>query len=112
VATIFKIAPKGKYTTLHNFNGLPDGGNPLATRPQAPNGKLYGTASDLGNAGGHGKVGAAVRILGTDLTGATSVTFNGNVAKFKIISKSETDSNVRSGATTGTVEVTTKNTLN
>ena len=58
-----------------------------------------------------GKVGAAVRILGTDLTGATSVTFNGTAAKFKVISKSEIETNVPSGATTGTVEVTTKNTL-
>jgi uncharacterized protein (TIGR03437 family) len=58
-----------------------------------------------------GRVGAAVRILGTDLTGATSVTFNGTAAKFKIISKSEIETNVPSGATTGTVEVTTKNTL-
>ena len=54
--TIFKITPKGEYTTLHNFNGIPDGGNPLATMLQAPNGKLYGTASDLGNAGSYGTV--------------------------------------------------------
>jgi uncharacterized repeat protein (TIGR03803 family) len=54
--TIFKITPKGKYTTLHNFNGLPDGGNPLAMLVQAPNGKFYGTASSLGNAGSYGTV--------------------------------------------------------
>jgi uncharacterized repeat protein (TIGR03803 family) len=54
--TIFKITPKGKYTTLHNFNGIPDGGLPLATMTQAPNGKLYGTASTLGNAGNYGTV--------------------------------------------------------
>jgi uncharacterized protein (TIGR03437 family) len=58
-----------------------------------------------------GKVGAAIRILGTDLTGATSVSFNGTAAKFKVISNSEIETNVPSGATTGTVEVTTKNTL-
>ena len=54
--TIFMITPKGKYTTLHNFNGIPDGGLPLATMTQAPNGKLYGTAASLGNAGSYGTV--------------------------------------------------------
>ena len=54
--TIFKITPKGKYSTIHNFNGIPDGGAPLATMTQAPNGKLYGTASTLGNAGSYGTV--------------------------------------------------------
>jgi len=59
-----------------------------------------------------GKVGAAVRILGTDLTGATSVTFNGTAAEFKVISASEIQTDVPSGATTGTVEVkTAKGTL-
>jgi uncharacterized protein (TIGR03437 family) len=59
-----------------------------------------------------GNVGAAVRILGTDLTGATSVTFNGTAAEFKVISKSEIETTVPSGATTGTVDVkTAKNTL-
>jgi uncharacterized repeat protein (TIGR03803 family) len=34
-----------------------------------------------------GKVGKAVKILGTDLTGATSVTFNGTAAGFKVVSR-------------------------
>jgi uncharacterized protein (TIGR03437 family) len=54
-----------------------------------------------------GEVGAAVRILGTDLTGATSVTFNGAAAEFRVISQSEIQTNVPSGAATGTVEVKT-----
>jgi len=37
--------------------------------------------------------------------GETSVTFSGTAAKFKVISKSEIETNVPSGATTGTVEV-------
>jgi uncharacterized protein (TIGR03437 family) len=53
-----------------------------------------------------GKLGAAVKILGTDLTGATSVTFNGTAAKFTVVSKSEIKTTVPTGATTGTVEVT------
>jgi uncharacterized protein (TIGR03437 family) len=42
-----------------------------------------------------------------DLTGATSVTFNGTVAKFTVVSKSEIKTTVPTGATTGLVEVTT-----
>jgi len=52
-------------------------------------------------------VGAAVKILGTNLTGATSVTFNGTAATFTVVSKSEITTTVPAGATTGTVEVTT-----
>ena len=59
-----------------------------------------------------GKVGAAVRILGTDLTDATSVTFNGTAAKFKVTSNSEIETTVPLGATNGRVEVkTSKNML-
>jgi uncharacterized protein (TIGR03437 family) len=54
-----------------------------------------------------GKVGAAVKILGTDLTGASRVTFNGTAARFTVVSKSEIKTTVPAGATTGTVEVTT-----
>ena len=54
-----------------------------------------------------GKVGAAVNILGTDLTGATSVTFHGTAAVFKVVSASVIKTTVPQGATTGTVEVKT-----
>ncbi len=40
-----------------------------------------------------GKVKAKVKILGTDLTGATSVTFNGTPAIFKVASSSEITTN-------------------
>jgi uncharacterized protein (TIGR03437 family) len=46
-------------------------------------------------------------ILGTDLTGATSVTFNGTAAAFSVVSSSEITTTVPTGATTGTVQVTT-----
>jgi uncharacterized protein (TIGR03437 family) len=59
------------------------------------------------------KVGAVVDVLGTNLTGATSVTFNGVPAVFIIKSPTEITTNVPSGATTGTISVTTpRGTLN
>jgi uncharacterized repeat protein (TIGR03803 family) len=56
-----------------------------------------------------GKVGAAVKILGTNLTGATSVSFNGTGAVFEVVSSSEITTTVPTGATTGTVQVVTPN---
>jgi hypothetical protein len=54
-----------------------------------------------------GKVGAAVKILGTNLTGATGVSFNGTAAVFKVVSSSEITTSVPAGATTGKVKVVT-----
>jgi uncharacterized repeat protein (TIGR03803 family) len=133
--TVFKITPNGKFTTLHNFDST-DGSYLYAGLIQATNGIFYGATYAGGSSTAcpygcgtvfslsvglgpfvetlpnSGKVGAAVRILGTDLTGATSVTFNGTAAEFKVISKSEIETTVPSGATTGTVDVkTAKNTL-
>jgi uncharacterized repeat protein (TIGR03803 family) len=54
-----------------------------------------------------GKVGAHVKILGTDLTGATSVSFNGTAAVFTVVSPSLITTTVPAGATTGKVEVAT-----
>ncbi len=133
--TVFKITSSGTFTTLHNFDST-DGSYPYAGLIQATNGKFYGATFGGGSSTAcsfgcgtvfslslglgpfvemlpnSGKVGAAVRILGTNLIGTTSVTFNGTAAKFTVISKSEIKTNVPSGATTGTVEVkTAKNTL-
>ena len=59
-----------------------------------------------------GKVRTIVTILGTKLTGSTSVTFNGKAAKFKVVSGSEITTTVPTGATTGKVKVkTTSGTL-
>jgi uncharacterized protein (TIGR03437 family) len=54
-----------------------------------------------------GKVGGAVKILGTDLTGATSVRFNGTAAVFTVLSSSSITATVPTGATTGFVTVVT-----
>ena len=123
--TVYKITPKGALTTLHSFKGS-DGEYPWGGLVQATNGTFYGTTEDGGASGDGtifsisvglgpfvqtvptiGAVGSSVMILGTDLTGTTSVTFNGKVATFKVVSATEITATVPSGATTGTVEVKT-----
>jgi hypothetical protein len=52
-------------------------------------------------------MGAAVTILGTNLTGTTGVTFNGTAATFTVVSSTEIKTTVPSGATTGFVSVVT-----
>jgi uncharacterized repeat protein (TIGR03803 family) len=122
---IFELTPEGKLTALHKFDGT-DGGNPYAALLQSTNGSFYGTTIAGGSNGygtifslsmglgsfvtpepSSGRVGAKVIILGTDLTGATSVSFNGIAATFKVVSSSEIKTVVPAGAITGTVEVTT-----
>jgi hypothetical protein len=56
-----------------------------------------------------GSAGTAVKILGTNLTGATSVTFNGTGAVFQVVSISEITTTVPVGATSGMVQVITPN---
>ena len=127
--TVFKITRSGALTTLYSFcshSGCPDGDGPLAALAQATNGNFYGTAAH-GGAHGDGtifslsvglgpfvetqptstKVGAGVRVLGTNLTGVTSVTFNGTPALFKVVSSSFISTTVPVGATTGNVQVVT-----
>jgi uncharacterized repeat protein (TIGR03803 family) len=123
--TVFKIIPSGMLTTLHSFDGT-DGWEPIAGLVQATDGNFYGTTCS-GGANGYGtvfsmsvglppfvetqptsgKVGAAVEILGSDLTDATSVTFNGTAAPFKVVSSSQITTDVPAGATTGKVQVVT-----
>jgi hypothetical protein len=54
-----------------------------------------------------GPIGAAVTILGTNFTGATSVKFNGTAATFTVVSATRIDTAVPSGATSGKISVTT-----
>ena len=56
---------------------------------------------------GFGSAGQVIRILGNNLTGAISVTFNGTPAQFKVFSDTYIGALVPAGATTGTIQVTT-----
>jgi uncharacterized repeat protein (TIGR03803 family) len=124
--TVFKLTPGGMLTTLHDFDGA-DGSVLLGSAlVQHTNGTLYGvTYSGGSNNDGtvfsldvglgpfiktvptSGQFGQSVTILGTNLTGATSVRFNHKEASFTIVSASEIDTTVPNGASTGFVTVTT-----
>jgi uncharacterized repeat protein (TIGR03803 family) len=127
--TIFKITTAGKLTTLYNFCSQPkcaDGYQPEGGLVQATNGTLYGTTYYGGTVGlgtvfslslglapfvktipATGTAGSTAMILGDNLTGATKVTFNGVPAAFSVVSSTEIDATVPTGATTGTVTVDT-----
>ena len=123
--TIFQVTPQGAFSTLHTFTGT-DGADSFAGLLQATDGKFYGTTRVGGSKNdgtifrldtglgpfietlpGSGKVGARIKILGTSLTGTTSVSFNGAPAAFTVVSPSQIITTVPSGATTGTVQLTT-----
>jgi uncharacterized repeat protein (TIGR03803 family) len=112
-----------------------DGSSPIAGLVQGTDGNLYGTASEGGprlcpgtdnivfcgtvfslslglapfveTIPSSGKLGAKVIILGNNLTGTTTVSFNGTPAKFKVVSDTEITTRVPKGTTTGPVTVTT-----
>jgi uncharacterized repeat protein (TIGR03803 family) len=123
--TLFKITSRGDLTTLHNFDQT-DGSSPAGGLYQDTNGTLYGTtccggtsndgtvfglavglAPFVRTAPASGSVGSSVTILGTNLTGATSVDFNGVAADFTVLSSSQISTTVPAGATSGKVQVTT-----
>lgn len=124
--TIFRISTGGALVTLWSFSGNTDGANPYGGLFQSTAGNLYGTTTSYGayqdgtiftESIGLGpfvmsvptarKIGQSVIILGTNLTGATSVTFNGTAATFKVVSATEITTTVPTGATTGTLQVVT-----
>jgi uncharacterized repeat protein (TIGR03803 family) len=130
--TAFEIKPDGTFTTLYNFcsqSHCPDGDSPDAALFQATDGNFYGTtlltwAPLTMKTGGlvyrlstglgpfvetlptFGRAGGTIKILGTNLSGATSVSFNGTPAAFKVMSSSLITTNVPAGATSGSVTVT------
>jgi len=127
--TVFQLAPTGTLTTLHSFD-YTDGSFPAAGLIQYTDGSFYGTTTFGGNLGcrggcgtvfrmsvglgpfvetqpDFGKVGRAVKILGNNLTGSTTLTFNGTSAVFKVISPTEIGAVVPAGSTSGAVQVVT-----
>ncbi len=137
--SIFSITTDGTLTTLYSFPSFDhvDGANPFGLM-QHTDGKFYGTTSEGGtsincdsfNSIGcgtvfsldlglgpfvtfvvpSGKVGSVIQILGTDLTGATVVSFNGVPASsFKVVRGTLIKATLPAGATTGPVTVTTSN---
>jgi uncharacterized repeat protein (TIGR03803 family) len=118
--TLFQITSGGAEKILHSFSSAGHVGQLI----QATDGNLYGMKSGSTDSGSvfkldmglgpfietlptAGAAGTKVTVLGTDLTGATLVSFNGVPATFKVVSASEITARVPSGATSGTVEVTT-----
>jgi uncharacterized repeat protein (TIGR03803 family) len=128
--TLFQITPGGALTALYSFcseYNCEDGSNPNGVI-QDTDGSFYGTTFQLGtNCTDCGTVfrlvmdlapfvrtlptgaaaGTTIDILGTNLTGATSVTFNGAAATFSVVSSTLITASVPAGATTGIVEVAT-----
>lgn len=123
--TIFKTTLSGALTTLHSFD-VAEGMEPGAL-VQATSGKFYGVALGGSQDDGtifsldtglgpfvqpvpsFGTVGRQILILGTNLTGATSVSFNGTSARFRVASSTLIKATIPAGATSGFVSVVTPN---
>jgi len=126
--TVFEITTGGTLTSLYSFcskSDCTDGEYPYAGILQDTNGSFYGTTLNGGAKGygtvfslsvglgpfvethpAAGAVGTTVNILGTNLTGATSVSFNGTAANFTVVSGSLITATVAAGASSGFVTVT------
>jgi len=125
---IYQITPAGVYTPLYNFCAVshcPDGFNPATMMTQHTNGKFYGNT--VGNSLGgsyfyeldtglgpfvspltqSGKAGATVEILGTGLTGASSVQFGTGFAAFTVVSDTYMTAVIPSSGTVGNITVST-----
>jgi len=126
--TIFEITRTGTFVLPHSFcaggGSCPDGYVPLALI-QGTNGLFYGVTQSGGIGYGtvyslsmglgpfvkatstFGRVGMTIGVLGNNLIGTTSVTFNGTSASFTVVSDTYITASVPTGATTGTIEVIT-----
>lgn len=124
-SSIYGVTPAGVFKKLYQYKFPSAGGS--AGLVQGTNGLFYGTTGpdSAGGQGtvfsldvgldpyvktqpGGGAIGAQVIILGTNLTGATAVSFNGTPASFTVVSASEITTTVPSGAKTGRVQVATQ----
>ena len=131
LGSIFSVTTAGVLTTLYSFcaqTGCADGVAPGAALIQATDGNFYGTTfGRYGNPApgqdgsifrlsmglapfvktleASGRPGAPVTILGNNLTGATSVTFNGTPASCTVNSTgSAITTTVPRGASTGSIQ--------
>jgi uncharacterized repeat protein (TIGR03803 family) len=125
--TLYRVTPSGAFSTIYNFCSQPgctDGASPFGALVQHTNGFLFGTTYG-GGANGYGtvyklaaglgrfvearpnvgKVGATITILGSLLSGATSVSFNHIAASFTVVSANEITAVIPDGATTGEIRV-------
>ena len=136
LGSVFELTSGGQFNSLYSFSctatNCSDGAIPYAGLLQGTNGIFYGTTStggnyltphDLGDGVAYswsmglgpfveaqfdfGRAGQVVNILGNNLTGTTGVTFNGVSANFKVVSDTYLKAQVPTGATTGTIQVTT-----
>jgi uncharacterized repeat protein (TIGR03803 family) len=129
--TAFQLTPSGTLATLYDFCSLAncaDGLQPYYGLLQGTDGNFYGATYGGGSSDSccgtiysismglgpfvktnpnFGRVGWTISILGTNLTGATSVTFNGASAAFGVIAVSLIKAQIPIGATSGTIQVTT-----
>lgn len=125
---IYRITSSGTYTTLYSFckiSHCPDGFYPITALVQHTDGKFYGSTSGNTLGGSYfysldvglgpfilpktrsGKAGATVEILGTGLTGTSSVKFGGASATFTVVSDTYMTAVVPSAGTLGQISVTT-----
>ena len=123
--TIFQITPAGAYTLLYSTDFRTESG--LLSVMQSTDGNFYAT-NDVGGANNlgtffkistglgpfvralrpYGFIGQTAYILGSGLTGSTSVTFNGTAATtFSVVSDSEITAVIPAGATSGALQVVT-----
>jgi uncharacterized repeat protein (TIGR03803 family) len=130
--TLFEVTAQGDYTRFYTFEDCQLGELPWwGPLFQGTDGRLYGGTIGGGSQCGElntagtifavdnglsrlvrtaptaGKVGKTVLILGQDLTGTSSVTFNGVPATFAVESDTYIKATVPAGATTGVISVVT-----
>lgn len=125
--SVFTLTPSGTLNTLYSFcseGECSDGAAPVGLT-LGTDGSLFGTTEVDGANGNYGtvfrlsvglnsfiktlptsgQIGTAIKILGTNLSGASSVTFNGVAATFTVNSSSEISTTVPTGATSGQIQV-------